>query len=339
MQTEFYELIQHKWNFYIKSVKKKRKAFLLDTSRGPVFIKCYDSRVKAEWVISLSRQLIDNGFKNTLEYYQTKDDMPYFSYNEKHYVAMKPIHGRDAQYSHFPDITRTIECLANFHNHARGIKGGPVLHTSTAPLIDKWEDRLFRFNQIIQKMRKSKSLHSLDQKILRFSPFILQEAKFTLDLAKRSPLLEEYSYAVAGRHIAHRDLASHNFLIGSKTYLIDYDTSVYDIQLVDLIQMVNRVLDQQAWSLDVFAQMLSIYQNVVPLSDAQTALVYLLLRYPDNFMREVIGLYEGNGTVSKKIDAYLTMIMKCWRERSTFFQGSRHFFHEGSHRESSSVVS
>jgi CotS family spore coat protein len=338
MQTEFYELLQRKWNFYIKSVKKRRKVFLLDTTKGPVFIKGYDSSIKADWVVSLSEQLVRKGFSNTLKYYYTSDGLAYLSANGKHYVAMKPIGGRDAQYSSITDISKTTACLADFHRHARGIEGGPILHTTSCPQIDKWEDRLHRFNNIIERMKRARSLGSLDQRILRFSPYILQEAHFALDLARRSPLISEYSRALKERHIAHRDLASHNFLIGSHTYLIDYDTSVYDTQLIDLIQMLNRVLDQQAWSLDVFSKMLEIYQGKMPISEAQTALIFLLLKYPDNFMREVIGLYEGNGFVSKKIDAYLTMIMRNWRERNQFFQGSRYFFYDVSEQETTEVV-
>jgi len=151
--------------------------------------------------------------------------------------------------------------------------------------------------------------------------------------------VDEYYRSLEQQSVAHRDLASHNFLIGHETHLIDYDTAMYDSQLVDLIQIVNRTLDQQRWTVDLFHQMMEQYQLSTTLTEEQYALVYLLLRYPDNFMREVIGLYEGNPAfVSKKIDTYLTMIMKKWSERMSFFQGSRHFFSDEAHSGSQVVV-
>ena len=207
------------------------------------------------------------------------------------------------------------------------------------PILDKWENRLERFKFIVQKLKKGRSLGSLEKRIIRFSPYVIHEAQTSLDVASRSPIVEEYHHSLEQKAVAHRDLASHNFLIGHDTYLIDYDTAMYDTHLVDLIQMVNRKLDQQKWTLDYFYQVMEQYQLSVSLTEQQFALVYLLLRYPDNFMREVIGLYEGNeGFVSKKVDAYLTMIMKKWSERMTFFQGSRHFFREEIHSGSQVVV-
>src|SRR5699024_1630134 len=124
-------------------------------------------------------------------------------------------------------------------------------------------------------------------------------------IANRSPLGEEYERALEARVVAHRDLASHNFLVGEKTYLIDYDTAIYDTPLVDLVQMIDRTMDQQKWNFDCFYQMMGQYQLSYPLTEQQCALVYLLLRYPDNLMREIIGLYEGNQRfISKKIDVY-----------------------------------
>ncbi len=339
MEVQLAQMIQQQWRCQVKSARSRRKALLLETNKGPLFIKGYTSQARAEWVVSLSEQLISKGFDQTLEYIYTRENRPFFFLNGKYYVAIKPIKGRDAQYESMYDILQTVYCLGEFHRHAKGIKGGPVFETESAPVIDKWEDRLQRYSKIIERMKRSHSLGTLEKKIVRFSPFILQEAHKSLDIARRSPLAEEYNLALQNQCVAHRDLASHNFLIGSKTYLIDYDTATYDTPLVDLIQMVNRALDEQEWRFDIFAKILEQYQLSSSLTEAQSALTYLLLRYPDNFMREVIGLYEGrSGLVSKKIDAYLTMIMKNWPERTRFFQGCEHFYYFENHSDSSIVV-
>lgn len=328
MDVQLAQMMQQQWRCQVKSARSRRKALFLETNKGPLFLKGYTSKTRAEWVVSLSEQLLSKGFDQTLEYVYTREGRPFVFQNGKYYVAIKPIKGRDAQYNNMYDILQTVYCLGEFHRHAQGIKGGPVFETESAPIIDKWEDRLQRFSRIIDRMKRSRSLGGLEKKIVRFSPLILQEAHQSLDMAKRSPLIEEYNMALQNQCVAHRDLASHNFLIGSKTYLIDYDTSMYDTPLVDLIQMINRALDEQDWSFDIFAKILEQYQLSSSLTESQSALTYLLLRYPDNFMREVIGLYEGrSGFVSKKIDSYLTMIMKNWPERTRFFKGCEYFYY------------
>jgi CotS family spore coat protein len=340
VQRELMQLLQSRWRCYVKSIRGRRKAVLLETSRGPLFVKGYTSQAKAQWVISLSEQLVQKGFTQTLHYIYGTDGLPFVPFNGKYYVAMKPINGRDAQYGNVHDIMRTISCLGKFHSCASGISGGPFIPVSSNPIVDKWEDRFLRFMTIIEQMKRSRKLGSLEQKIVRFSPYIEQEAEIALDFAMRSPLAAEYDYAVENQCVAHRDLASHNFLIGNSTFLIDYDTAMYDTQLVDLVQMTNRILDQQAWNFNLYALIMEQYQKHMALTEQQQALTYLMLRFPDNFMREVIGLYEGkSGFVSKRIDTYLTMIMKGWGERAKFFKGSNHFFYEQQFDDSNIVVS
>lgn len=340
MDFEWIQLVQQEWKCQVKSVKGKRKAFLVETNRGPLFIKSYGSVEKAEWVITLSEQLIEKGFSQTLQYIYTARGFPYFSYLGRYYVATRPIKGRDARYSSRSDIMASVRCLGQFHRYARQISGGPLLRTPSAPLITKWEDRYHRFSKIITHLKNGYYLGGLEKKIVRYAPFILKEAEIALDLARRSPLNTEYQQAVQQRCVSHRDLASHNFIVDQQAaYLIDYDTAMYDTQLVDVIQMLNRTLDEQAWDFDVFADMMEEYQKISPITETQTALSFLLLRYPDNFMREVVGLYEGNlQFVPKKIETYLSMIIRNWQERSKFFQGARHFFREESHSPSRFVV-
>ena len=339
MQHEFVRLLQHSWGCLVKSMRRKRKAFLVETNRGYLYLKEYKSLPKAEWMLSLSHQLKEHGFDQTLEYISTLDGSPYIEYEGNYYVATKPIVGRDAQYSNIPDILNTFKCLSNFHLAARNIRGGPRLPSASVPLLEKWDDRLQRFKAIVEKINRSQNLTSVEQRIIHFSPYILYEAEEAFDLAQRSTITEEYEQSIKMNCIAHRDLASHNFLIGDHTYLIDYDTALYDTQLVDVVQMLNRILDQQTWNVNLFAHLVNEYQKALPLSDQQCALIYILLRYPDNFMREVIGLYEGkSGFVPKKIEGYLNMIMKQWGERQRFFQGSNHFFYEAANSPSSIVV-
>ncbi|MEW9667232.1 phosphotransferase [Ammoniphilus sp. 3BR4] len=330
MDFEWIQLIQKEWKCQVRSVRGKRKAFLLDTNRGPLFVKSYSSIEKVKWVISLSEQLIEKGFSQTLQYIYTTRGLPFLPYLGRYYVATKAIKGRDARYSCRSDIMAAIRCLGQFHQHARHISGGPLLRTASAPLIAKWEDRYNRFFRIIAHLKKGHYLGGLEKKIVRYAPVILSEAETALDLARRSPLSAEYQQAVQARCVSHRDLASHNFIMDQQAaYLIDYDTAMYDTQLVDIIQMLNRTLDEQAWDFEVFADMIEEYQKMAPMTEAQTALSFLLLRYPDNFMREVVGLYEGSlHFIPKKIESYLTMIIRNWPERSKFFQGARHFFYE-----------
>ncbi|MGE5703288.1 MAG: serine kinase, partial [Clostridia bacterium] len=158
---------------------------------------------------------------------------------------------------------------------------------------------------------------------------VRQDAQQVLEKLYKTPLFSEMDQSIIDGTLAHRDVASHNFLItqSGSCYLIDLDTVDYDIQLVDLVQLMSRMLLMQGYRFDSFMEAIEAYTKVKPLSDAQIWMVFQMLRYPDNVLREVTGVYlKRPGYSARGVYELLQMERRLRNERRAFLQSEQRIF-------------
>jgi CotS family spore coat protein len=332
MSQELAAAIEKMYRCRVMRLKPKRTVWLCDTNLGSWVVKGYPDFQKAAWVTHLSHTLHQRGFHNVVRYVPTIQEVPVFKWNGEYMTVMERIPGKEGSYFHKSDIFHALRTLAFFHLHSAYIPGGP-LPEEGVPLIMKWKKRYETFLTIYQHIQSGKVAPSrLTKMIQNGAPTILREASYVLDIAQKSDLAAEYTRSLYDQHVAHKDLASHNFLFNpTQQSIIDLDTAAYDTPLVDIVQLISRALVLQEWNLDIFSEAIEAYQQIRPLSEAQVALIFLLLRYPDNFMREVNGVFEKQRNFqASRTEYYLAIIMKNWQQRKRFFAGYEHFLYHRS---------
>lgn len=314
----------------IHAVKPKRNVNLLKTDRGYWIIKGYKQMDKAVWVTQLSDALREKGFLHTVQYVPDGGGSKIFPYDDRYYTIMKLIDGREADNASLYDVKKTAETLAHFHVAAQGF---PVPHPYTfegkSTLLDKWESRLEHFERITWGIEQNGPQSKLEQIIGQMAMSIIQDGQHLLHSAYKLPLTPELFAAMERGMLAHRDVASHNFLVTprSSCYLIDLDTVGHDVQLVDLVQLMSRMLLLQEYRMSSFVEAMEAYSKVNYLSDTQIWMVHQLLRYPDNFLREVTGLYSNRpGYHLRGVQQLVQMEGKLLQERQAFLNAGEQIF-------------
>lgn len=329
MSQELAAAIENIYHCRVLRCKPKRTVWLCDTDRGNWVVKGYDDFNKAAWVTHLSHTLHQRGFTDVVQYVPTIQHVPVFKWHDQYMTAMKRLPGREGSFFQRNDIVHSLTKLAEFHLYSAHIAGGPPPEQDV-PLIVKWEKRYQSFLQIYHQVLNGDARHNrLAHLVRNGAPAILREADYVLDVARNSSLPAEYNRSLYQQHVTHKDVASHNFLLsGTRTSIIDLDTAAYDTPLVDIIQLINRALVLQEWKLSVFSEAIEAYQRIRPLSEEQVALIFLMLRFPDNFMREVTGVFEKRRNYqASRVEYYLSIIMKNWGRRERFFKGYEHFLY------------
>ncbi|MBN6186492.1 phosphotransferase [Aneurinibacillus sp. BA2021] len=309
--------------------KPKRTVWLCDTDRGSWVVKGYDDFNKAVWVTRLAHTLHQRGFTDVVRYVPTVQHVPVFKWNDQYMTAMQRLPGREGSFVHLSDIIHSLRKLAEFHLYSASIPGGPPPDPGI-PLIVKWEKRYQSFLNIYQQLQNEGERQGRLAHLVRTgAPAILREADYVLNIARNSALTAEYTRSFYQQHIAHKDVASHNFLIcGTQTSIIDLDTAGYDTPLTDIIQLISRALVLQGWRGSVFNDAIDAYRRIRPLSREQVALIFLMLRFPDNFMREVTGVYERKRSYqASRVEQYLSIVMKNWNRRERFFTAYEQFLY------------
>lgn len=272
------------WEILLKmpviKVEKYRKNWLIQTKLGKWIAKRLWDRRQIRWWSLVDQELRQRGFTA----------MPAMISDYKRWVITPYIPGRTCQYSSIEEVKQTITVLAQFH------KTGQKLQTPSRQASFLFFHRLYeRLQQFYHLVKRAGSISGpLGEILQNEGVWWYQMGEQVWRQAVASPLYEWTLRDARNRCLAHRDLASHNWLIGEdgQVWLIDFDTADYDLQLGDVWQMLTRVFTMNQWNEQVCAETIRQYERIRPLEKKEKQMLALLLHYPNELYRETIGLIE-----------------------------------------------
>ena len=322
-------LLERAFRCQIHAIKPKRNVHLLKTDRGHWILKGYKNAEKARWVTELSQALREKGFFRTVQYVSNTGGAKVFPYEDRYYTIMKMIDGKESDHGSLHDVKKSAETLAHFHLAGRGFPFPHAPYDGTPAVLDKWESRLEHFERISWSIERNGPLNRLESLIQQIEDTVVRDGREFLWQAYKLPLTAEMYAALEKGTLAHRDVASHNFLLTPRgnCYLIDLDTVGHDLQLVDLVQLISRMLLMQEYRLESFVEAIDAYSKINPLSDTQVWMIHQMLRYPDNVMREVTGLYGNRpGYHLRGVLHLVQMEARLMRQRNEFLRAGEKIF-------------
>jgi Ser/Thr protein kinase RdoA (MazF antagonist) len=184
-----------------------------------------------------------------------------------------------------------VEILARFHRTGRKLSTPPRREAAFL-LYERIHTRLVRFYEVLKRAHHVKE--GWGTLLSKYGYEFYQDGLDAWERLNRLPLKEFCQAERMNRHLTHRDLASHNWLVtpDGGVWLIDFETVEYDTQLGDVWQMASRVLTQNDWADDWYDLILQTYESVCPLSSLEKKIVYTLFLFPNEFYREAIGVAE-----------------------------------------------
>lgn len=232
--------------------------------------------------------------------------MPGFFVWQNNWAVMRYIQGRTAQYRSLWDLQQAVRLLAQFHTAANRVQHTPISHRgSTLP------------ERLIYRHEQYRCLHEqLSYDYPQFLPIsneYLRLGEKALNRLDDTALMDLTQSDMARGSVAHRDLASHNIVINrqGKPWLIDFETTDFDIQLGDLWQIASRALVEWHWAPHIYDIILRTYEQIRPLNVAERFTLAHLFLYPNDFYREALGLLKRrSGFSQRKVIPYLQMMIR-----------------------------
>ncbi len=293
MNGQLREIIAHQYPLDILEIENYQHLWKIKTKEAVYLLKAYDKNSHhIEWIHFFNHQLAKKGFCRFPNFLETRDKKPSFPWQGAVYVLMPMLTGRNARYSNLEDIDHVITILANFHHHASFLE--KTIQPPVRKIIyQKYEDRLNRFIKLYKQLPYKQNRSILDKYILLLGKEMIKygiSALQRLDIEAIHRLQQQtMDYAI----VSHRDVASHNFLIEKgKGSMIDFDLTGYEPQGIDLLQLTQRIMVEWSWDINLFFQIENKYNSLHSLQEAEKQLIYQLSRFPNEFFREVLGVYE-----------------------------------------------
>ncbi len=238
------------------------------------------SRTHHHWWLHVDQELRRRGFRY----------MPKIK-SDQNWMLTPLIKGEMCQYTHLEDTKKVMKVLALFHVRGRRLQMPPA-NKAAFLLTHRLHERLVQFYQILNEAphiggEEGDLLRTYGMEFYRYGLKAWERlAAFPLE---KWNLKEYYSHC-----LAHRDLASHNWIIDQegKAWLIDFDTANYDYQLGDVWQISTRILSSNHWSPQVYEQIISTYEQIKPLTSWEKKALSILFLFPNEVYRELMGLIK-----------------------------------------------
>jgi thiamine kinase-like enzyme len=280
-----------------KRIKAYQRYWLIDGDREKWVAKPVEDWQQLHWWKQIERQLLMRGYTSLAKTKQVGN-----------WLLSVFIEGKPASYRK-RTLTPLLQTLATFHHAGKQLLT-PPLSQAAYLLPHRLYSRLMRFSYHLR--RKTAKDPRLIELLENYGWRMYQHGYEVYQKLYRLGFCEAAFAAREQRMLCHRDLANHNWIIDHSgcPWLIDFETVDYDLQIGDLWQLCSRIMTEHHWDLSFLQQLLHAYTAIRPLSHWEWRVFALLCAFPNEFMREAIGLLEQKeGYKAAHILPYLERII------------------------------
>ncbi|TCS78768.1 phosphotransferase [Tepidibacillus fermentans] len=291
MEERISESLAREYGIEIERIERFRHLWKVYAKKGVYVVKAFPNAVSlVYWQTYLFNELRKKGFSQFSQILRGQHGYPWFGVKSYPLVVMPYLEGETARYSKLDHLEKVVRVLANFHHHAAWI-GTEVKPKYRELRTYRLFRRLQEFEQLYQNLMVKKERDALDDEILIIGQEMIDFGKETFQYIDQYKINRINQDAIDYRFVAHRDVANHNFLLGEKVWMIDFDLSGYEAQVMDLWQLINRVMVDWNWDLDIFLKVEEDYSYYRKLTDDERMILRQLSLYPNEFFRESLGAY------------------------------------------------
>lgn len=216
------------------------------------------------------------------------------------------VSGKKLYYKNAVDRTEAVKALKHFHHDAVSIN-------ITSPL--KRENMLICWYWRLLAFKKTKDLFK-ENGFAHLYKDIVQMTSAQLKSATQFPWERYEEEALKNGLWTHGDVASHNFIRGKGTYLIDFDLLQSTAQIYDHIQLAQRFLPHLNWDLEKL-----LAYDMVKNKEVKPWLYAVFI--PSDLMREWFYFMSGAKREPSDVNKYMTNMEKEWQKRHDFLKNTK----------------
>jgi len=201
--------------------------------------------------------------------------------------------GRECNIKDHKEITQAIEKIAILHQILKRIKKqeewnlGSIVVGTARQEMERRSQELRRARNYMKNKRKKTDFERCA--LSNFSMFYEQARKAGEGMARLEEENEE-----APLFLCHGDLDQHHVLfvqdpgeMGPRGAIIEYHKMHLGDQMTDLYHFMRKAMEKHEWNQSLGREMLSAYENVMPLSGRDRESLYYLFLYPEKYWKQI----------------------------------------------------
>ena len=277
------------YDMSIKKVQYNRSNYYLDTKQGSLVLrKTIVPKDQICFQYEVTQQLLQKGFTEIAEIYLTKKQNPYGLYQDRYYILQSYNKMMEIDFTSEKDLKAIIEVLARFHHVAQHIESQTrtVENASIKNIYEYFQKR------VLDGKHMRKKISGFSQKT-KFEIMFLKDYEAyealqyqALDLMTPEIAEELIQKVRLEKTLIHNDYTYHAVgrIEGSDQYMINnLDACTYNIQLIDLANVLTKVMQKNNWDLSLLNRLIESYHTIHPLSLNEINVLKAMLIFPEKY--------------------------------------------------------
>ncbi len=305
----FEERILDRYYIDVNSKRKVRGGFLLETEQGLFQLSNISgSAKKIPYVDYICRNLEENGRTNIDRILVDKEgDFVNTDRDQGDFVLKKWFMGRSCDVRRNGEIFQAVRELATLHLQLQEVSQQIIKMQKALDYDIRWDNyvnmdlvsRYKRHNAELNKVRRfiRGKTHKGPFEFLYLNEFETVYKRAT-EITKELEVSEYprlHNMAVGAMSFVHGDYNYHNVLFtGPHTVITNFNKFKIDVQVADLYNFLRKVMEKRGWDVYLGGDIISAYEEVRMLSDAECEYIRIRLSYPEKYWKVTNQYYNSN---------------------------------------------
>ena len=279
-------IIQYDLN--IKKYQYIRSNYYLDTNKGKFVLRRVElPKEQITFNYEVDTQLKENDYKGLSNIYTTKKKVPYALLGEQYYLMQEYEPCEETDFKAYEDLRGIIISLALFHKVAMDINSKVRLaeETKIKNIYDYYLRRRTENTKLKRNMLTLKQKSNFEIMFLEGCEEYRELEEIALESIDSDLVNRLINEVKQTRSIAHKDFTYHtvNRTEGGKYIIGDIDTCNYDIQILDLAQILSKMMQKNEWDDRILYQLIEEYNKERTISQDEFNMLKFMMIYPEKF--------------------------------------------------------
>lgn len=272
----------------VKQYRYNRSNYYLETNKGKYILRKVN--IPKEQVLfeyEVNQYIHEQDFMQIAKICLNKKKIPYSVYKDKIYIMEDYRDAQETDFKEVEDLKNITRVLAIFHKVGRGMKSQVrnIENASIKNIYEHFEKRHVESRKLRKKVSKLAQKTPFEIMFLKDYRVYEQLEKMALQCISMEDSNKLIGDAKANYTLIHNDYNYHAVSrVAEDEYIINnLDSCVYNIQIVDLANLLTRIMQKNNWDVDLLKQLVDIYKTYRPLSEPELRGLKAMLIFPEKY--------------------------------------------------------
>jgi CotS family spore coat protein len=280
----------------LQSIQGIRKIWRIKTETGYKYLKKSKlNPVELKFIFEALEYLYSQSFPGILRLALSKNGLPFVEDQGELYVMTDWVFSREVDFGILMDLKHASRFLAEFHLKSQGFS--PLVNLPARKVWLTWPEKMqLRLRQMdhFRELALAEEENSAFSRLyLSYFEYYRRQGEAAYQELLLSPYWKVAATAATVKSFCHHDYSGRNLLrtFDNRLILIDFDYSLQDLRIHDLINLIVRNLKHNHWNHDLCRFILSEYHRVTPLTLEEIEVMQILLAWPHDFWQVGLQYY------------------------------------------------